>query len=106
MPPGTYEASIGGRVELTTDGRLGVAGTPFLAGAAKGLADDVAGAVRLTGLTLGDGLRLATHNPGRFVRGRGVLRRGATADLFRFRWQPGEVGLAVDAVLVRGQVVG
>ena len=106
MPPGIYEVPIGGRVELTAEGRLGVAGTPFLAGAAKGLADGVAGAVRLAGLTLGEACGSPPRNPGRFVGGRGVLRRGAPADLVRFHWQPGAGRLAVDAVLVLGQAVG
>jgi N-acetylglucosamine-6-phosphate deacetylase len=106
MPPSTYDAPIGGRVELSADGRLGVAGTPYLAGAAKSLADDVACAVQLAGLTLAQGLRLASATPGRFVRWRGVLKPGAVADLFRFHWQPGETRLAVDTVLVAGRVVG
>ena len=34
MPPGVYDQPIGGRVEVGSDGRLSVAGTPYLAGAA------------------------------------------------------------------------
>jgi N-acetylglucosamine-6-phosphate deacetylase len=81
MPPGEYATPVGGAVELSADGRLSVAGTPYLAGAARSLADGLAQAVRMTGIGLGDAVRLATANPGRFVGGRGRLVPGAQADL-------------------------
>ena len=103
LPPGFYDQPIGGRVELTADGRLGVPGTPFLAGAARPLAQDVALAIGMAGISLADALRLATANPGRFVGGRGVLAVGAPADLIRFRWAPGDQDLAIETVLVLGE---
>jgi N-acetylglucosamine-6-phosphate deacetylase len=103
MPPGLYEQPIGGRVELTADGRLGLVGTPFLAGAVRPLADGVALAVRMARIRLDEALRLATANPGRFVGGRGVVRVGAPADLVRFRWSPDERTLAIETVLVQGR---
>jgi N-acetylglucosamine-6-phosphate deacetylase len=81
MPPGEYTSPVGGSVELSADGRLSVAGTPYLAGAARSLADGLAQAVRMTGIGLGHAVRLATANPGRFVGGRGRLVPGAQADL-------------------------
>ena len=106
MPPGIYEQQIGGRVELTADGRLGIVGTPYLAGAARPLKDGVAMAARSAGLALADALKLATENPGRFVGGRGRLAVGAAADLMRFRWRPGDPTLAIDEVYLRGEKVG
>lgn len=103
LPPGLYEQPIGGRVALTADGRLGVAGTPFLAGAVRPLADCVAQATTMGGITLADALRLATVNPGRFTGYRGVIRVGAPADLIRFRWAPGAATLALEAVFARGE---
>ncbi|MEE4194939.1 MAG: N-acetylglucosamine-6-phosphate deacetylase [Anaerolineae bacterium] len=41
MPPGVYDESIGGKVELSSDRRLSLAGTPYLAGAAMSLLEDV-----------------------------------------------------------------
>ncbi len=102
MPPGIYDQPIGGRVELTPEGRLGVVGTPYLAGAARPLIDGVAVAMRAAGLTLAEALRLATSNPGRFAGGRGVLAVGQPADLMRFRWSPGDPALAIERVWVRG----
>lgn len=103
MPPGRYDQPIGGAVELTADGRLGVAGTPFLAGAARCLAQDVALAIDMGGITLAEALQLATANPGRFVGGRGELAVGAAADIVRFHWSPGDRDLSIDSVMVLGQ---
>lgn len=78
-------------------------GTPFLAGAVKPLASGVAFVASCCEVTLGDAVRLATANPGRFATGRGRLAVGAPADLVRFRWQPGDIALGIDTVLVLGE---
>jgi N-acetylglucosamine-6-phosphate deacetylase len=104
-PPGRYRTPVGGEVELAADGRLSRVGTPFLAGAARTLADGVATAIAMAGLTLADGLRLATANPGRFAGGRGVLRVGAPADLITFAWRPGDATLDVRTVIAAGRTV-
>jgi N-acetylglucosamine-6-phosphate deacetylase len=103
MPPGTYTAPVGGRVELHANGRLSLAGTEFLAGAAVPLKDGVARAMSMLGSSLADGLRMATENPGRFVGGLGRLRIGAPADLVRFTIEPGGTVLKIASVIVKGQ---
>lgn len=105
MPPGTYDQPIGGLVDLSTDGRLSMAGTTYLAGAAVPLSVGVATAARAAELTLAEALQMATVNPGRLVGGRGRLTVGAPADLIRFNWQPGANDLQIDTVLVAGQEV-
>jgi N-acetylglucosamine-6-phosphate deacetylase len=105
LPPGRYRTSIGGEVELSESGRLSHTGTPFLAGASRSLADGVATAITLAGLTLADALRLATANPGRFTGGRGVLRPGAPADLLVFGWRQGDTTLDVRTVVAAGRTV-
>ena len=103
LPPGHYRTPVGGEVELTVAGRLGVVGTPYLAGAARSLAQGVGSAVRMARITLAQALRMATLNPGRFAGGsRGEIRIGAPADLLRFRWQPGDETLDIETVLVDG----
>lgn len=67
MPPGEYTTPVGGEVELTADGRLAVPGTPYLAGAARNLAECVATAINLAGLSVADGVRLATKNPAQII---------------------------------------
>ena len=103
MPPGLYDAPIGGRVELRADGWLGTPGTPYLAGASRPLNDDVAIAAIMSDLPLSEALRLATVNPGRFVGGRGVLKVGAPADLITFGWSPGDRTLAITGTWLGGE---
>ncbi len=105
MPPGRYRTPVGGEVELSADGRLSYAGTPYLAGASRSLADGVATAIIMADLTLSTALRLASANPGRFAGGRGVLRPGAPADLITFAWRPGDTTLDVRTVVVAGAPV-
>jgi len=105
MPPGVYEQPIGGRVELSADGRLSLAGTPYLAAAARSLNEDVALAIGLGRLSLAEALRLATVNPGRFAAGRGRLEPGAPADLMLFDWAPGDQRLDVRNVWINGEEV-
>ena len=102
MPPGVYDQPIGGRVVVGRDGRLSVVGTPYLAGASRPLCEDVALAIRMADLTLSDGLRLATVNPGRFVGRRGRLAVGEAADLIVFDWEPGAAALAIRETFVAG----
>jgi N-acetylglucosamine-6-phosphate deacetylase len=103
MPPGVYDQPIGGRVEVGSDGRLSVAGTPYLAGAGRPLCEDVALAIRMADLTLADGVRLATVNPGRFVGGRGRLAVGEMADLMLFDWEQDAASLTIRETYVAGE---
>jgi N-acetylglucosamine-6-phosphate deacetylase len=105
MPPGRYEQAIGGTVDVSADGRVGIADTPYLAGAGLPLIADVAIAAEMTGLSLGDALKLATINPGRFAVGRGRLEVGARADILRFEWAPGARSLTVAEVWIGGNKV-
>lgn len=105
LEPGIYHQTIGGRVELQANGRLGTPGTPYLAGAALPLGDCVARTVGMTGLSLSQVLGLATRNPGRFAGGRGKLEVGAVADLIQFEWAPGAERLDVAATYQAGERV-
>jgi N-acetylglucosamine-6-phosphate deacetylase len=98
LSPGVYDTPVGGRVELTDQGRLGVQGTPYLAGAAKTLAEDVAMAIQLANLSLHQALIMATRNPARLLGLTGTLEMGSNADVIRFRWQEGDDRLHVDEV--------
>lgn len=102
LAPGSYDTPVGGAVYLSADGRLGLAGTPFLAGAALPLKDGVAIAARATELPLADVLRLATANPARFAGGGATLAAGERADLIRFHWRAGDDRLAIDARWLAG----
>lgn len=105
MPPGIYQQAVGGAVEVTVEGRIGMAGTPYLAGAGLPLSANVAIAMDMAELTLEQALRLATKNPGRFVGGRGNLAVGQRADVVRFDWTSGARSLDVRDVWVCGERV-
>lgn len=105
LPPGIYQTHIGGSVEVSPEGRLGVAGTPYLAGAGHLLDRNIAFIIEAAGVTLAEAVRLATHNPGAFAGGRGVLARGKRADVTLFNWSPGDAKLAIREVYVAGERV-
>ena len=104
LAPGRYRQRIGGDVELSEAGRISVAGTPYLAGAALPLVANIAIAIEMAGLTLAEAMALATTHPGRFAGGAGLLAPGASADLIRFDWQPGARRLDLIEVIVLGRV--
>lgn len=102
MLPGKYETSVGGTVELTTEGGIGIPGTRTLAGAALPLKSGIANVARLPGFSVRDAILMATENPGRLTGGRGVLRAGADADLVQFRWDGAGGDIEIVKVLVGG----
>lgn len=102
LPPGRYRTPVGGDVELHENGRLSLAGTEFFAGAALPLKDGILRAVSSGGISLADGLRMATANPGRFAGGIGLLRPGAAADIIRFTVDEDSNKLNVDRIWLKG----
>ncbi|VAW23043.1 N-acetylglucosamine-6-phosphate deacetylase [hydrothermal vent metagenome] len=103
MPPGIYQQAIGGKVELSPDGRISMAGTPFLAGAAMPLGANIAMAIRMANLTLSGALKMASENPGRFIGGAGRLAVGQRADIIRFDWSKGAQNLDIRQVWLAGR---
>lgn len=84
LPPGRYTTPVGADVELHENGRLSLVGTEFLAGASLPLKDGILRAVSDGGISLAEGVAMATANPGRFAGGIGELRPGVAADLIQF----------------------
>src|SRR5690606_22247830 len=64
QPPGRYRSAIGGDVDVSADGRLSVADTPYLAGAGHLLDRNIAYAIEAGEISLAQALTLATRNPG------------------------------------------
>ncbi|HEY5201451.1 MAG TPA: amidohydrolase family protein [Acidothermaceae bacterium] len=90
MPVGEYRTPVGGLVELTADGRLGMVGTGYLAGAARPLIDGLARMLRVPELPAADVMAAVSSVPARVLAdrasGRGRIAEGQRADLVRARW--------------------
>jgi len=103
LPPGFYSDGVR---EVLPSGKVVMAGTPYLSGAGHLLDTCVANAVRLTDLTLAQGVRCTTEIPARLLgmERKGALRNGWDADLTLFRFH--EVGpLEIVATLRRGELI-
>jgi len=88
MPPGQY-TEFGMGVELRPDGRLCLAGTPYLAGSAQSLLHAVETATRIGGVTLDQAIEMASTNPARLFgvdHECGRIAVGMRADLIEFDW--------------------
>jgi len=105
LPPGTYRAA-GGEVEVDANGRISLAGTPYLAGAGAHLAQGVFNLVRMGVASRRDALRMASLNPARLLSvddRMGALEAGKPASLIQFSWT--DQGICVHRTMVAGQVV-
>ena len=109
LPPGVYGNTVGdGGVELAENGRLSLAGTPYLAGAALFLDTGIANMVSHTDADLTDAVTMATVNPARLLdrsETSGRVEAGYEASLSLFRWSEGDAKLDTVATIVDGRTV-
>ncbi len=109
LPPGVYGNTVGGGgVELAENGRLSLAGTPYLAGAALFLDTGIANMVSYTDADLADAIQMATANPAKLLgltATAGEVSEGKEATLSLFRWKDGDGKLETVATVVSGRVV-
>lgn len=108
LPPGVYGNTVGdGGVELHENGRLSLAGTPYLAGAALFLDTGIANMVRHTDASLEDAVQMATQNPATLLgdASAGAVSEGKEATLSLFRWKEGDEKLQTVATIVKGRTV-
>ena len=105
LPPGTYPAA-GGKMEVAANGRISLAGTPYLAGAGADLGQGVSNLVRMGVASRRDALRMATLNPARLLSRdsrMGALEAEKLANLIQFSWT--DDGIRIHRTVVGGQVV-
>ena len=109
LPPGIYGRSYGSdEVEIHENGKISLAGTPYLAGASLFLDHGIPNTVAYTDATLAEALEMATINPARLLGVDGRLGRvapGMDASLTLFRWPEGQPALSIVATIVRGEIV-
>lgn len=106
MPPGRYEGADGQPLDKLANGRVQLADTPYLAGAALPLLRGVENAVRHAGLTLNEAAQLASTNPMRFLNGgSGALEAGAPANLTIIEWDAQNAQARVLETVLNGETV-
>lgn len=109
LPPGIYGKDSGlGRSELHPNGKISLAGTPYLAGAGRFLDQGLPNMVSVTDASLADAVDMATINPARLLGlddRVGSIETGKDASMTLFRWADGQDKLDVVATVVRGEVV-
>jgi N-acetylglucosamine-6-phosphate deacetylase len=98
MPPGRYR-EWGADLDVLPDGKIVVAGTPFLAGSGHFTDVCVGNVVRFAGVSLADAVEMASARP-RQLLGLPVptLDSGQPADLTVFEWKPGGDVVVLDVV--------
>ena len=109
LPPGVYDRTYGEEsVEIHKNGKISLAGTPYLAGAARFLDLGIANMATMTDAALADAVDMATRNPARLLGlddQLGELAVGRQANLTLFRWQPEMAALEIVATVVTGEMV-
>ena len=109
LPPGVYDRIYGDyMVEIHESGKISLAGTPYLAGAALFLDRGIPNAAALTDATIEDAVAMATVNPARLLGlddRLGTVTVGKDASLTLFRWREGDKALSIVATVVAGEVV-
>jgi N-acetylglucosamine-6-phosphate deacetylase len=90
LPPGRYR-EWGTDLEVLSDGKIVVAGTPFLAGSGHFLDRCVGNVIRFAGVTLAESVEMASRHARQLLGlPTNTIAVGQKAALTVFEWQPGE----------------
>jgi len=105
LPPGFYP--VGSQtIEVGPEGRISLAGTPYLFGAGASIEQGVANVVRFAETSLPEAIHMASLHPARLLSREGelgTLEPGKKANIIVFEWT--ETGIQVHQTVVEGQVV-
>ena len=105
--PGIYKQTHH-KVELTPDGKIQIVGSPYLAGSALELYKGVQNVVNMSGCSLEDALKMASHNPLKFLTRNdeaGTIDIGTQANLFCFQWDTDRKQMKILETIVEGNKV-
>ena len=92
-------------VEVHKDGHLGLAGTPYLAGAGHLLDWSIAHFVNLTGNNIQATMSLVTDIPSGIIDNDVSLNIGSPADIILFSFKEGDARLNIEKTIIDGRVV-
>ncbi|MFS0612002.1 N-acetylglucosamine-6-phosphate deacetylase [Lederbergia ruris] len=96
LEPGEYETHIGGKVVLTSEGKLYLQENPnLLAGSVKMLKDGITHLIRAGLCTLKEAWEMASIRPATFMKlpSQAGLVKGAPADVVVFKWEENQVNI-------------
>ena len=105
LPPGFYPVGFQ-TIEVGPEGRISLAGTPYLFGAGASIDQGVANVVRFAGISLPEAVHMASLHPAQLMSREGelgTLEPGKKANIIRFEWT--ETGIQIHQTVVEGQVV-
>lgn len=105
MPQGKYSSPIGGEVDVSADGRVSIAGTPYLAGSGSSLLDLVRRFSAFVGFPITDAITMATRNPGRVAGLTVDLSPGERANIIVFDVDPASGCASVQDIIFNGMSV-
>jgi len=104
LPVGRYQ-EWGQEIEVLPNGRVVVAGTPYLAGSGVFTDACVHQVLQLGEVSLSDAIDMASARPRELLRLQPqALEAGAPADLILFDWQPGKL-FSLTATIIAGCVI-
>ena len=103
MPSGQYEFA-GHTVQLTTNRKIHLLGTEYLAGSAIELASGVENSVKFAGISLAEAISLATLQPLRLM-GLDKYEGELSEDFILFEWDSDICKITLKMTVLNGQVV-
>ena len=105
LPEGRYNSSIGGDVEVSSDGRISMANTPYLAGSGSSLLDILCGFSDFTDLPIKYAALMSCQNPAKLLEIDNNLSVGSSADFILLKKMKNQKKLIVKDIIYKGRSV-
>jgi N-acetylglucosamine-6-phosphate deacetylase len=105
LEPGIYKNIDGDDIELTVDGKIQYPAQQVLAGSASSIDKGIGHAMKVSGCSLADAIKMACANPAKLygLNDRGTLEVGKRADIVLFEME--DYKIDVKRTYVRGELV-
>ncbi|MFL2802055.1 MAG: N-acetylglucosamine-6-phosphate deacetylase [Paracoccaceae bacterium] len=105
LPEGKYNSLIGGDVEVSSDGRVSVVNTPYLAGSGSSLLDIFCGFSDFTNLPIKYAALMSCQNPAKLIEIDNNLSIGSSADFILLKKMKNKKRLIVKDIIYKGKSV-
>ena len=105
LPEGKYNSLIGGDVEVSSDGRVSIVNTPYLAGSGSSLLDIFCGFSDFTNLPIKFAALMSCQNPAKLMEIDNNLSIGSSADFILLKKMKNKKRLTVKDIIYKGKSV-